>query len=251
MVHDGSLNARSLLAFYNLQKRLGLPVITTTERNPLQGVSGFIREMRAFEAFETDQARAPTVNVLCDPENFGAKLRYIARRHRIVNVQWAGYRENAATWETLSRTLRDARMWCNVIGITRRYETTRGEAGKKIHPASIVPPLLLGAHTCSVMPKSYPKGDGGSNAKKGAGPRVMDFDPGTWCYGPSRLPANVARARSFNAVQGALGPVRSSILDGSFYSRACAERLGLRACLGQILARSGASREPGQGQIFD
>lgn len=64
-------------------------------------------------------------------------------------------------------------------------------------------------------------------------------------------PAGGARATSFNAVQEALASVRPSIFDGSFYSRDCAEILGLRVCLARAMGRSPASRGAGQAGIFD
>ena len=248
MAHQGSLNAAGLRAFYRFQQDMESPILTTVESDPLQGIGAFRREMGRFEAFETDQARAPTISVRCDPDNFGAKLRYIAQRHDIVNVQWGGYGQNAESWEALSGTLRDTGIWCNVIGIASRYETARGQDSR---PSSVIPALLYGAHSYSVMRQPFPRAEGGPGGPGAARESEMAFDPATWCYVPTGLPADVAHARSFNAVQEALASVRPGILDGSFYSRECAEILGLRVCLARAMGRSPASRDPGQAGIFD
>jgi len=250
MIHDGSLTTKSLLEFYEFQKGLDIPIITTTEKNPRQGASEFIEEMGAFEDFETSQAKAPTVSIMCDPENLEEKLRYIAGRYKIVNVQWAGYGDHIQTWEVLSRFQRNGRLWCNTIGIERAYETIK-DGNENIHPASVIPPLMFGAHSYSVMPRTYPRDGGGAAGSAPKQGRVMRFDPSTCCYIESKLDVDVARARSFNSIQEMLGLVRSGILDGSFYSRYCAKRQGLRACLEQAMNRSGTSREPGQTGLFD
>lgn len=250
MVHKGGLTDAGLLAFYELQRSIGLPVLTTTEKNPEQGVSQFIGEIGAFEDFETDQAKAPTISVKCDPEDFEAKLRYIEGRYRIVNVRWAGYWTHLPTWEALSRAMRRSDMWCNVVGVGRAYETVK-VGRRSVYPASITLAMMFGAHSYSVMPQSFPR-DAGKPAGAGERPRkVMRFDPATCSYRPSRLPAGVARARSFNSIQEMLGTARSGILDGSFYSGACSERPGLRACLAQAMDRLGTRRDPGQSGLFD
>lgn len=248
MVHDGSLTGASLRAFYEFQEDLGLHVITTTEKDPLQGIGAFRREMEGFEAFETDRARAPTVSVRCDPEHLEAKLRHVARRHRIVNVQWGGHAKYAAGWEVLAGVLRSNDLLCNVIGLPRRYETVALADGQQARPSAAIPPLLYGAHLSSAMPPSYPRG-GEAFGAGGAQDAVMGFDPDTWCYEASGLEPEMARARSFNDTQDALGIARTGILDGSFYSRVCGRILGPRACLERAMALSASSRDPGQARI--
>lgn len=166
-----------------------------------------------------------------------------------MNVQWGGYATYAEGWETLSATVRRSGMWCNVIGIPWRYETVKDE-GRQLRPSMIIPALQYGAHSYSVMPSSFPRNEEGSGGAGSAPDRVVEFDPGTWCYAPAELEADAAHARSFNAVQDALRLARSSILDGSFYSALCARVPGLRVSLEQIMRRSAASRDPAQAKIL-
>lgn len=112
---------------------MGLPMLTTTEKNPEQGTSQFINEIGAFEDFETGQEKAPTVSLKCDPESLEGKLRHIRGRHRIVSVTWAGYWTNVAAWETLSRSMRYGKLWCNVIGVGRSYETIKSNGGDLLY----------------------------------------------------------------------------------------------------------------------
>lgn len=248
MLQDGSLTGTSLRAFHEFQRDLGLQVVTTTEKDPLQGMDAFRKEMEGFEAFETDQAKAPTVSMRCDPEHLEAKLLYVARRHKIVNVQWGGHAKHAAGWEVLARASRANDLLCNVIGVPRRYETVGPAGGQQVRPSAAITPLLYGAHLSSVMPQSYPRAEGAARAGGTQG-TVMGFDPDTWCYEASGLEPDRAHAGSFNAAQRALGLARSSILDGSFYSSVCGRVLGPRVCLERAMALSAASRDPGQARI--
>jgi len=237
--HPGDLTASGLGALHALQVRLGLPIITTVERNPMQGLDGLRAELEVFDRLETDQERFPTVSVRCEPGNFREKVRHIAQNYGGFNLQWGGYTENSASWIILSETLRDHDVWCNVVGILNRGVGVPAGKGKGMRTSSVVRPLLYGGHSyCFAWPHVHPTATttGGGGAARQQGQRIELFNRGTWAYGSSRLDYSEARTRSFNAIQGALADARKEIAGGTLYSRLCSQAPGLRETLGQIPA---------------
>lgn len=250
--HHGELDERGLEAFHDLQVRLGLPIITTVEKNPMQGLDALREELEAFDRLDTGQERLPTISVRCDTADFRAKLLHVVRHYGGFNLQWGGYGDYSARWNVLSATLRDHATWCNVVGILNRGTYVTARSGRRIRTTGVARPLLYGGHSyCFAWPHVHSVADarGGGSAGPGIlprggrrdgqgeamqqGQRVELFDPRTWLYGPSALDYSVARTRSFNAIQGALGLAREAIADGTLYSRHCDGAPGLGGALGQ------------------
>jgi len=244
--HPGDLTDAGLAAFHALQVRLGLRVITTVEKNPMQGLGGLREELEAFDGLDTDQERFPTISVRCDPRDFREKLLHIVDRYGGFNLQWGGHGEFSTRWRILADTLRANDVWCNVVGILNR-ESEISMAGQKIRVSGAARALLYGGHSyCFAWPHYHPPATAGGGASQGGasqggarGPGGRDgaatlFNPETWLYGPCGLDYHVARTRSFNAIQGALGLAREEILGGTFYSLHCAQRPGLGGALAQV-----------------
>jgi len=252
--HAGDLGEEGLGAFHALQVRMGLPVITTVERNPMQGLDALRGELEAFDRLDTDQERLPTISVRCGTADFRAKLLHVVKNYGAFNLQWGGYGENSARWSVLSATLREHAAWCNIVGILNRGVDVTARPGRRIRTTGVVRPLLYGGHSyCFAWPhvRSAPGAGGGGaggrgtprpGGRRGGGAegeagqqarRAELFDPGTWLYGPSALGYSTARTRSFNAIQRALGAAREAIVAGTLYSGHCPRAPGLGETLGQ------------------
>ncbi len=235
--HSGNLTDGALGEFHEFQGRLGLPIITTVEKNPLQGLDSFREELEQFDDFPTDSIRSPTITMRGDPEDFKDKLLHIVRNYRRFNLQWNGLKY-FDRWQILSPILRDHDVWCNMIGITSKFE--RISVGPKQYAlrSNIVPALVCGAHThCFSWPASPPRfGHNGTTSKPFGRSKSSAklFDPQTWCYDESQLDSHIAHVRSFNAIQDELDNVRASIDSGAFYSDYCAQKPALRATIGKI-----------------
>lgn len=233
--HPGDLTDRGLGAFHELQMRLGLHVITTVEKNPMQGLDALRAELEAFDRLETDREKFPTISVKCDPADFRAKLMHIVDNYGGFNLQWGGHGQFAAQWGILPAVLRDRPVWCNVVGILNRTASIAAQDGQKIRTTGAARPLLYGGCSyCFAWPHFHSPPPVGGEEFGGQTPKSTLFNPETWCYEPRRLEYSVARTKSFNAIQGALGVAREEIRAGTLYSRHCDQRLGLRAALGQL-----------------
>jgi len=232
--HPGDLTASGLGAFHRLQMRLGLPIITTVEKNPMQDLRSLMRELEPFDRLETDQERFPTISVRCDPIDFKEKLLYIVSSYNGFNLQWGGYSKFSERWGILSSVLRDYPVWCNVVNILNREVSIGTPMGQKIRTSGMVRSLLYGGHShCFAWPHYHPPAGGGASRRQAQ--KATLFNPRTWCYEPCDLEYSVARTRSFNAIQEALGLAREQILAGTLYSRHCRQRLGLNEAMAQIL----------------
>lgn len=233
--HYKDLDASGLEALHGLQVRLGLPILTTVEKNPMQDLDGLREELEAFDRLDTDQERFPTISVRCDPDSFEEKLLHIVRNYDGFNLQWGGYAGHSASWSILSKVLRDHNVWCNVVGILNRGVNVATPTGEKIRTTGITRPLLYGGHSyCFAWPHTHPQAEAGGGARRQPKQRVELFSPATWRYEPSRLGYPAARTRSFNAIQGALGAAREEIAVGTFYSSLCSRMPGMRGALRQI-----------------
>lgn len=234
--HPGDLTDRGLDALHRIQVRLGLPIITTAEKNPMQGLEALRAELEAFDRLETEQARFPTISVKCDPADFRAKLLHIVGNYPGFSLQWGGHKEFSDRWDILSAVLREHPVWCNVVGILNREARIAAHGGQKIRTTGAARPLLYGGHSyCFAWPHFHPPPDTGGEAPGGPAPKPALFNPGTWCYEPRKLEYSAARTKSFNAIQEALGVARNEIVAGALYSRHCDQRLGLRTALGQLV----------------
>lgn len=209
-------------ALHEIQTRAGSLFLTDIEVDKQQSAEDFINQTLDLRDEFPDFIVRPTLDMVMRPKELFQEKVNLLVKYKIpsFNVRFRGLKRAFKNWIVLSEAIGGKNIWCNVVGITRRWY-----GKKKISMTASL--FQLGVHTVSI-----------GNMKAAGGFKVQPFlvDNSTMFF--NQAPKNItypeSRADSIFVHQRHLSNGRRYIINGNFYSNFVKSKPGMNQMLNFI-----------------
>lgn len=220
---DNILRMSDRELIHEIQINAGTPIISDYELDREQDENIFESHILQLRKDYSKHIVCPTIDIGMKTENlFGKKVDKILSNGFVkFNVIYRSMANNPENWLDLSLKLLGRNVWCNVVGVTPRWQRT----SKASNLARV---LNFGAHTVSL---GYPWQSSGNVPS-------YNLNGNTLCYElvHSGMTYPESRAVSINTHQQQLALMRRHVIGKSYFTKYVPSRIGLLSHVQSIVA---------------
>ena len=219
-------NDKERSAILDIQRDAGATILSDYESNPEQSVEKFESQILALRKNNRKYVPSPTVDAGITTIGLFAKKIHKLVKHKFqkFNVIYRPILTYQVNWIDLSHKLLQKHIWCNVVGIPRRFLSNT-------NPISLLStPFLYGVHSTSL---GYPMKI--RKTKKNKIPSKYNFNNTTYYFDKvHNISESESRAISINEQADELKIARKHIIKRTFYSKYIPTKSGLFEVLNDL-----------------
>ncbi len=210
---DNILTKSDRELIHEIQVNAGASIITDYELSRNQNEDKFEQDIQQLRKDYPKHVICPTVDIGMYPQDLLAKKldKIFSNGFRLFNVVYRSMEENRANWLDLAMKLLDNKVWCNVVGVTPRWQ-------RKNKASNLARVFHYGVHTASLGYPWIGSVDVPANVLNG----------NTMCYELVRgMAYSKSRVVSINTQQKQLVLARRHIIGKTYFTKYVPARIGL------------------------